>query len=324
MESSTWCGYISTLPTCFSLPLTLDRCCMDRFPYFLQEQVLSATDLAKSCYFHMLSYFENHYCEHCECLGKDIFTWNDFLWSWCCVNTRAVFIEPRLVPSHKLLLKDRNCLALAPFLDMFNHSDSAEVKVELNCNNNCYEIITLQPFKKFREVFINYGPHSNSKLFLEYGFLLPSNKNDSIPIKFNHIVSAFKAADTKIKNYHEKIRFCQKHHLDDHLFIANCGLSWNCSTSIKILLSDASDAKVWESISFKGENLPFAFESKLSIIINCLLDATKAEFSDVQSLIFEECSLKYCNSVNNPTLEVCRLLLKQLICIVDAAKVLYL
>jgi hypothetical protein len=41
-----------------------------------------------------------------------------------------------------------------------------------------YVIRTLTGCSKYREVFINYGPHSNRRLLLEYGFMVDDNPHD--------------------------------------------------------------------------------------------------------------------------------------------------
>ena len=37
------------------------------------------------------------------------------------------------------------------------------------------------------QVFINYGPHSNTVLLLEYGFLLPHNQQDGISLQLSQV-----------------------------------------------------------------------------------------------------------------------------------------
>ena len=58
-----------------------------------------------------------------------------------------------------------DCLALAPYLDMFNHSPSADVEagldlVEVDDRHN-YQIVSNVGFERHSEVFISYGRHGN-------------------------------------------------------------------------------------------------------------------------------------------------------------------
>ena len=56
------------------------------------------------------------------------------------------------------------------------------METAFNISTKAYEIITLDTYKAKQQVFINYGPHSNRVLLEEYGFVLPNNRNTSIPL----------------------------------------------------------------------------------------------------------------------------------------------
>ena len=56
------------------------------------------------------------------------------------------------------------------------------METTFNISTNAYEIITLDTYKAKQQVFINYGSHSNRVLLEEYGFVLPNNRNTSIPL----------------------------------------------------------------------------------------------------------------------------------------------
>ena len=51
-----------------------------------------------------------------------------------------------------------------------------------NKDSQHYEIITNDYYTPGSQLFINYGPHSNRKLFYEYGFVLPRNIHSVIPV----------------------------------------------------------------------------------------------------------------------------------------------
>jgi len=76
----------------------------------------------------------------------------NFNWAWSCINTRAVYLPKPLqkkVPS-KIHILDQDCLALAPFLDLFNHSNN--VSVEVRVTSEGYELLTHSPYKKYDQV----------------------------------------------------------------------------------------------------------------------------------------------------------------------------
>jgi hypothetical protein len=117
-----------------------------------------------------------------------------FSWAWFAVNTRAVYFENRDdVTAGANFSKSENNLALAPFLDMFNHSSDVTVKVGMTGSSEFPEGVyqirsTNRRYKKYDQVFINYGAHDNLKLCLEYGFVLEQNSNDLVPFSLEEII----------------------------------------------------------------------------------------------------------------------------------------
>ena len=58
-----------------------------------------------------------------------------------------------------------DCLALAPYLDMFNHSASADVDAGVDLfgdGRDHYQIVSNVGFERHSEVFISYGRHGNT------------------------------------------------------------------------------------------------------------------------------------------------------------------
>ncbi|KNE97218.1 hypothetical protein PSTG_09479 [Puccinia striiformis f. sp. tritici PST-78] len=97
---------------------------------------------------------------------------SDLAWAWLIVNTRCV--------SFDIGAKDHdNNITLAPGFDMANHCSSSKVTTIVNrkgitmyssdpteTTNHSKPII-----KKGEEIKFKYGPHSNSTLLTEYGFV---------------------------------------------------------------------------------------------------------------------------------------------------------
>jgi hypothetical protein len=118
---------------------------------------------------------------HIPSISKDL-----FMYTWLIVNTRTFYWEyPDLPNSHPRLPKKRkqltadDCYAMCPFMDYFNHSDKG-------CNpesdSKGYSVTADREYKAGEEVFVSYGSHTNDFLLAEYGFILESNQNDSIPL----------------------------------------------------------------------------------------------------------------------------------------------
>jgi len=50
-----------------------------------------------------------------------------------------------------------------------------------------YVVRTLTPCPKYNQIFINYGPHSNKHLLLNYGFIADNNPHDVCPVAVGNV-----------------------------------------------------------------------------------------------------------------------------------------
>ena len=57
-----------------------------------------------------------------------------------------------------------------------------QVRAGFDENTGFFEIHTEIPYRRGSQVFISYGPHDNTKLLLEYGFILPENQHNEVKI----------------------------------------------------------------------------------------------------------------------------------------------
>ncbi|CAI2166878.1 9917_t:CDS:10, partial [Funneliformis geosporum] len=156
--------YIDMLPKDFdNMPLTYGKEFFDLLPYNVQVDVESQRTKFERDYKGIKKFLD----------GQPDFqskiTREDYLWGWLCVNTRCIYLESK----SSYDVKDH--IAIAPFLDFLNHSHEAKIKGEFNQATQCYEITTFTPYKKGNQVFINYGPHDNFFILMEYGFVIPNN-----------------------------------------------------------------------------------------------------------------------------------------------------
>ncbi|KAF1913516.1 hypothetical protein BDU57DRAFT_520429 [Ampelomyces quisqualis] len=109
-----------------------------------------------------------------------------FTYTWLIVNTRTFYWDypdllnshPRLPKKRKLLTAD-DCYAMCPFMDYFNHSD---IGCDPQADSKGYSFTADRNYKAGEEVFVSYGSHTNDFLLAEYGFILDTNQNDSIPL----------------------------------------------------------------------------------------------------------------------------------------------
>lgn len=54
-----------------------------------------------------------------------VFSYSALLWAWCTVNTRAVYLRTR---RRDCLSLEPDTCALAPYLDLLNHSPNVQVR----------------------------------------------------------------------------------------------------------------------------------------------------------------------------------------------------
>lgn len=247
-EKSFWYHYINSLPKTFPIPAFYNF--SNDVPDFLSEEISKMLKKMREQYEHFLqSINKSLKCDHCNNSAGSIFDFESFKWAWCTVNSRAVYISPDCGGNLKFQLTDSNCLALAPYLDLFNHSNSAKVKAAVTSDGS-YEITTLTDCKKFSQVFINYGQHSNLNLYLQYGFILESNINDVIPLSFPSIVQCTKKIYPNVLNsMNTYVNYISSHSLLKNPSLNLDGLSWSANVIIFILIS--SNRMNLKSIEFK-------------------------------------------------------------------------
>ncbi|KAF2643131.1 SET domain-containing protein [Massarina eburnea CBS 473.64] len=111
-------------------------------------------------------------------------------YTWLIVNTRTFYWEyPDLPKASPRLPKKRSqftvddCYAMCPFMDYFNHTD---VGCDPTSDAKGYSVTADRDYKAGEEVYVSYGSHTNDFLLVEYGFILDSNKCDSIAL--DHLI----------------------------------------------------------------------------------------------------------------------------------------
>ncbi|KAL1788607.1 SET domain-containing protein 4 isoform X1, partial [Sigmodon hispidus] len=171
-----------------------------------------------------------------------IFSYSAFLWAWCTVNTRAVYLKAR---RQEWLSAEPDTCALAPYLDLLNHSPQVQVKAAFNEQTGCYEIRTASRCRKHQEVFICYGPHDNQRLLLEYGFVSFSNPHACVPVPGEVLVRYLPPAD---KQVHKKMSILKDHGFTENLTFGWDGPSWRLLTALKLLCLEAEKFTSWKKV----------------------------------------------------------------------------
>lgn len=250
---SEWLPYIRTLPESFSTPYFLKKTELYFLPENLLERIVEQNETVKSNFQALMNLLKPE--------EREKFELETFKWAYFVCNSRSVFIsasslEPLVDRSKfKELLTDSANMALAPYLDLLNHSDKAITKSQLTHSEGSiakssekiksgtfqlgYQLQTMKPVKKFDQIFINYGNYNNSKLLLEYGFVLPNNEMDFLEFTLEDIQSYLKA-HTELRTLlipKHKYKFVRDHDLSQQMFIeVTEGLNHNFQAVLAILL----------------------------------------------------------------------------------------
>lgn len=194
-EHSEWRFYIKTLPNSYTVPNYCTKAEQQLLPSIITVDMLLQAQKIVNNYRTIvwsilkLQKTNNDKCQHCGLNLMKVFTFSAFKWGYFTVNTRAVYIDSKNIINNDINICGENNLALAPLLDLFNHSLEASVDVSLY-NNGVYDIYQIKTMKSFEgdsQVFINYGSHTSAKLYLEYGFFIPNNHLDEVKINYYSI-----------------------------------------------------------------------------------------------------------------------------------------
>lgn len=240
-SASFWSPYIKTLPLAFDVPFYCTSTEIDFLPLYLQRHCLEQRRLVETAYDQVKSRF---------LIPSRVPTFDSFTWAWFAVNTRAVYFESGDS-------RPGNEMALAPFLDMFNHDCQVQVRAGIFKSDafkeGVYQIISLdRSYKKFDQVFINYGCHNNLKLCLEYGFVLDSNPHDSVPLELQDIFSIHNIrTDTDDSRILNALKMIKSHEMDKNLAVApttsGSPVTWNVYACL-FILGNYKNQNSWSKI----------------------------------------------------------------------------
>lgn len=214
--------YIESLPTGFTVPYFCNAIELQGMPDDIRIQVQKQHEDIENTY----KLLNDKLCRiHCSCCNKPfigtIINLSTFEWAYFAVNSRSVFLDSKMFHHLTIIksLSDKPNLALAPFLDLLNHSSAVQTALAVQRNSeiessSSYQLYTKTSISKYQQVFISYGALDNLKLLTEYGFFQPNNKFDVFPFAFDEIEPLWKPLPYKIK------LFLNSHGLDKHLNIS--------------------------------------------------------------------------------------------------------
>lgn len=168
-ENENWKPFIDLMPTreeFAGIPLT-----------WSEEKLKSLPKSTRAHVQKQKTNFENDFNHVIQC-NKDsapVIDRDLFLYCWLCVNTRCLFMA-HPGADHK------DNFTMAPFVDFMNHLDDNSQTVKVRMSALGMEVYSTKSYQDGEEIYLNYGPHDNSFLLCEYGFVADQNKWDTIDI----------------------------------------------------------------------------------------------------------------------------------------------
>nr|XP_023485875.1 SET domain-containing protein 4 isoform X2 [Equus caballus] len=240
-DRSVWKPYLEVLPKAYTCPVCLEPEVVDLLPKPLKAKAREQRTRLQAFFTSSRDFFSSLRPLFSEAV-ESIFSYSAFLWAWCTVNTRAVYMKPR---RRRCFSAEPDTYALAPYLDLLNHSPDVQVQAGFNEETRCYEIRTVSSCRKHEEVFICYGPHDNQRLLLEYGFVSIHNPHACVYVSKDILVKYLPSTDKQMK---KKISILKDHDFIENLTFGWDGPSWRLLTALKLLCLEAEEFTCWKKV----------------------------------------------------------------------------
>ncbi|XP_068865303.1 SET domain-containing protein 4 isoform X1 [Aphelocoma coerulescens] len=237
-EKSPWKPYLDVLPKTYTCPACLDHDVINVLPKPLKKKAQEQKMMIQELFSSSRAFFSSLQPLFAENTGT-IFNYSALEWAWCTVNTRTIYMKH---PHRECFSLEPDVYALAPYLDLLNHSPNVQVKAAFNEQTRSYEIRTNSQCKKYQEVFICYGPHDNQRLLLEYGFVAMDNPHSSVYVSAETLLKYFSPLDKQRK---AKVAILKDHNFLENLTFGWDGPSWRLLTALKVLSLGADEFACW-------------------------------------------------------------------------------
>uniref|UniRef100_A0A8D0L6Y6 SET domain containing 4 n=1 Tax=Sphenodon punctatus TaxID=8508 RepID=A0A8D0L6Y6_SPHPU len=240
-EQSLWKSYLDVLPKTYSCLVCWEQEVLKLLPEPLRSKAEKQRRVVQELYISSKSFFSCLQPLFTEDVAT-VFNYDAMQWAWCTINTRTVYMKHS---QRECFSREPDVYALAPFLDLLNHSPNVKVKASFNEKTRCYEILTVSPCRKYEEVFICYGPHDNQRLLLEYGFVAIDNPHSSVYVSTDTLLKHPFPAD---KQRNMKLSILKDHDFLENLTFGWYGPSWRLLTALKLLCLEADEYTCWKKV----------------------------------------------------------------------------
>jgi len=137
---------------------------------------------------------------HPDKFPADVFTVDRYVWAYSLLFSRAVRLDFEDTPG--------DFVALVPYIDLINHNPGSETYIQgivegielpfgINEKERFIIVRADRYYNKYEQIYISYGPKSNSQLLMLYGFCLERNSQDFLEITVSHLLEASPLAEAK-------------------------------------------------------------------------------------------------------------------------------
>ncbi|NWW81871.1 SETD4 protein, partial [Climacteris rufus] len=279
-EKSPWKPYLDVLPKTYTCPVALELDVVKLLPEPLKKKAQEQRAMIHELFTSSKAFFSSLQPLFAENTGS-IFNYSALEWAWCTVNTRTIYMKQ---PQRECFSLEPDVYALAPYLDLLNHSPNVQVKAAFNEQTRSYEIWTNSQCRKHEEVFICYGPHDNQRLLLEYGFVAMDNPHSSVYVSADTLLKYFSPLDKQRK---AKLAILKDHDFLHNLTFGWDGPSWRLLTALKLLSLGADEFACWrrtllgDVISARNEQQAWSTAAK---ICHCLMEETQHVLLQISQL----------------------------------------
>ncbi|TKR96756.1 hypothetical protein L596_010731 [Steinernema carpocapsae] len=155
-------------------------------------------------------------------------------WAWHIVNTRSLYVQD-LQPLEWFASAGADEVALAPLIDMLNHSDP-NCMTHYRKTTNTYELVCVKDtIAQDQELLITYGEHEDWKLWMDYGFTLEGNLLNKVPMSKLLFLNLIEKCGVSIHQSNREI-IMEESPCESTLYASEVGLSMGMKYNLRIIL----------------------------------------------------------------------------------------
>ncbi|XP_077150013.1 SET domain-containing protein 4 isoform X1 [Ranitomeya variabilis] len=276
---SPWQPYLDVLPSAYDCPVYWEADTVNLLPDPVKQKAMEQRRTVQELFSSARPFFRSLNPLFPD-IVEEILTYEALRWAWCTVNTRTVYKKHA---QRECFTAELDVYALAPYLDLLNHSAGVQVEAAFNEKSRCYEIKTMVPYKKYEQVFICYGHHDNQRLLLEYGFTAANNPHQSVYVTKDTILQFVSINDKQLQ---KKWSLLKENGFLENLTFGRDGPSWRLLTACRLLCLGADEFTCWKKVllgSFVSESNDRTSMELVRKICLHLLEQTSRAVDEISS-----------------------------------------